>query len=393
MGQKLSNCILNLFIVSSLAIFFVGGASCTKKSDDADAAKVASNTLLVGEYGSMTGAAATFGQSTHNGIVLAFEEQNKLGGVKGKKLELLTEDDEGKPETANAVVTRLITQKKVIAILGEVASSNTLAAAPTAQQYKIPMISPSSTNPKVTEVGDYIFRVCFIDPFQGTVMAKFAYENLKAKKVAVLRDVKSDYSVGLAKFFEETFTKMGGTIVVEQNYQAGEMDFKSQLTEIKNKKPDAIFIPGYYTDVGLIARQARQLDIKAPLLGGDGWDSAKLFEIGKEAINGNYFSNHYTTESTDPMVQDFIKNFKVRFSNETPDGLAALGYDSAKILIAAMEKSDLSSKGIRDELMKIKDYKAVTGKITINEKRNADKSAVVVKVDGPVNRYVTTISP
>ncbi len=367
--------------------------SCTKSADTGAQQAASSNTLLIGEYGSLTGAAATFGQGTHHGIQLAFEEQNKLGGVKGKQLELLVEDDEGKPETANAVVTRLITQRKVLAVLGEVASSNTLAAAPTAQQYKIPMISPSSTNPKVTEVGDYIFRVCFIDPFQGTVMAKFAFENLKAKKVAVLRDVKSDYSVGLAKFFEETFTKMGGTIVVEQNYQAGEMDFKSQLTEIKNKKPDAIFIPGYYTDVGLIARQARQLDIKVPLLGGDGWDSSKLFEIGKEAINGSYFSNHYTTESTDPMVQDFIKNYKARFNNETPDGLAALGYDSAKILIEAMKASDLTSKSIRDQIALIKDYKAVTGKITINAQRNAEKSAVVVKVDGPVNRYVTTINP
>ncbi len=366
--------------------------SCTKNEKSANQA-TESKTLLIGEYGSMTGAAATFGQGTHHGIQLAFEEQNKLGGVKGKQLELLTEDDEGKPETANAVVTRLITQKKVLAVLGEVASSNTLAAAPTAQQYKVPMISPSSTNPKVTEVGEYIFRVCFIDPFQGTVMAKFAYEHLKAKRVAVLRDVKSDYSVGLAKFFTETFTKMGGTIVVEQNYQAGEMDFKSQLTEIKNKKPDAIFIPGYYTDVGLIARQARQLDIKVPLLGGDGWDSSKLFEIGKEAINGSYFSNHYTTESTDPMVQDFIKNFKARYNNEIPDGLAALGYDAAKILILAMEKSDLTSKSIRDQIALTKDYKAVTGKISINALRNADKSAVIVKVDGPVNRYVTTISP
>lgn len=375
------------FALGSLAL------SCTKGPETGAQSAATSSTLLVGEYGSLTGAAATFGQGTHHGIQLAFEEQNKLGGIKGKQLELLTEDDEGKPETANAVVTRLITQKKVLALLGEVASSNTLAAAPTAQQYKIPMISPSSTNPKVTEVGDYIFRVCFIDPFQGTVMAKFAYENLKAKRVAVLRDVKSDYSVGLAKFFQETFTKLGGTIVVEQNYQAGEMDFKSQLTEIKNKKPDAIFIPGYYTDVGLIARQARQLDIKVPLLGGDGWDSSKLFEIGKEAINGSYFSNHYTTESTDPLVQDFIKNYKARFNNETPDGLAALGYDSAKILIEAMKNSDLTSKSIRDQIALIKDFKAVTGKITINAQRNAEKSAVVVKVDGLVNRYVTTISP
>jgi len=306
---------------------------------------------------------------------------------------VITLDDQGKAEEAAQVVTRLITQNKVVALLGEVASSRSLAAAPIAQQNQIPMITPSSTNPKVTEIGDYIFRVCFIDPFQGTVMAKFAIENLAAKKIAVLRDVKSDYSVGLANFFTETLVKMGGEIVADVSYQGGDVDFKAQLTEIKGKNPDAIFVPGYYTEVGLIARQARQLDITVPLLGGDGWDSSKLSEIGQDSINGSYFSNHYTNESQEPMVQDFINKFKAKF-NETPDGLAAMGYDAAKVLIAAMQNAaNLTPKSIRDEIAKTKDFQMVTGKISLDEQRNAVKSAVVVKVDGPNFKYVTTVNP
>lgn len=378
-----------------LAVSLIALQGCTKKSDTTSGAEevTATGTINIGEFGSMTGSEATFGISTHRGIEMAIEEANKAGGVKGRQLNLISLDNQGKTGESAAAVTRLITQNKVIAILGEVASSRSLEAAPIAQQYKIPMITPSSTNPKVTEVGDHIFRVCFIDPFQGTVMAKFAFENLKAKKVAILRDVKSDYSVGLANFFAETFKQMGGEIVADQSYQAGEIDFKGQLTAIRSQKPDAIFVPGYYTEVGLIARQAKQLGLKVPLMGGDGWDSSKLYEIGKEAINGNYFSNHYTTESTDPVTQDFIKRYKERY-NEVPDGLAALGYDSARVLIEAMERaSTLDSKTIRDEIAKTKDFTGVTGKISINEHRNAVKSAVVVKVDGNTNRFVTTISP
>lgn len=349
--------------------------------------------ILVGEYGSMTGGEATFGISTHEGIMMAIDEKNAAGGVKGRQLKVIALDNQGKSDEAAAVVTRLITENKVIAVLGEVASSRTLAAAPIAQQHKIPMISPSSTNPQVTEVGDYIFRVCFIDPFQGTAMAKFAWEKLQAKNVAILRDVKSDYSVGLANFFAKTFKELGGEIVIDQSYQNGEKDFKAQLTQIRSKKPDAIFIPGYYTEVGLIAQQAKQLGIKVPLMGGDGWDSSKLYEIGKDAINGQFFSNHYTTESTDPVVQDFIKNYRTKY-NKVPDGLAALGYDAAKVLVAAMERTaELTPKSIRDEIANTKDFVGVTGRITINEQRNAVKPAVVVKVDGTVNRYVTTITP
>ncbi len=361
---------------------------CTKKSADSG------NEILVGEFGSFTGGEATFGQSTSEGIKLAFTEQNKAGGVKGKQLKLITLDNQGKPEEARAAVQRLITQDRVVAVLGEVASSRTLAAAPVAQQYKVPMITPSSTNPKVTEVGDYIFRVCFIDPFQGLVMAKFARNEIKKSRVAILRDVKSDYSTGLADVFTTEFKKLGGVIVADESYQAGETDFKAQLTQLKGKKPDAIFIPGYYTEVGLIARQARQLGLTVPLLGGDGWDSEKLSELGQDAIKGSYFSNHYTTESTEPVVVEFIKRYREVYNGRTPDGLAALGYDAARILIQAMERvPQITSVALRDELAKTKDFVGVTGVISIDSKRNATKSAVVVQVDGKVNRFVKTITP
>jgi branched-chain amino acid transport system substrate-binding protein len=378
-----------------MVVAAIASIGCTRKGDHAGAGaeKASGNEILVGEFGSFTGSEATFGISTSNGIKMALDEANKAGGVHGKQIKLISLDNQGKSEEAASAVTRLITQNGVIAVLGEVASSRSLAAAPIAQQNKIPMITPSSTNPKVTEVGDYIFRVCFIDPFQGTVMAKFASNNLKAKKVAILRDVKSDYSVGLADYFIKKFKELGGEIVSDQSYQSGEMDFKAQLTQIKAAKPDAVFVPGYYTEVGLIARQARQLGLTVPLMGGDGWDSSKLYEIGGAAINGNYFSNHYTTESTEPVVVDFIKKYKERYG-ETPDGLAALGYDSAKVLVEAMQRTkNLTPAEIRDEIAKTKDFNGVTGKITIDEHRNAVKPAVVVKVDGNVNRYVTTIAP
>jgi branched-chain amino acid transport system substrate-binding protein len=391
-----------LLFTASL-IFALGLTSCTKKADQAGsgASAAESNEIVIGEYGSMTGNEATFGISTSQGIKLAFEEINAAGGVKGKMLKLISLDDQGKPEEAASVVTKLITQNKVTAVIGEVASSRSLAAAPIAQQYKVPMISPSSTNPKVTEVGDYIFRVCFIDPFQGTVMAKFAAENLKFKKVAIMKDVKSDYSVGLADFFKKKFTELGGEIVAEQTYVANDIDFKAQITSIKSKKPQAIFIPGYYTEVGLIARQVRALGLtddsgkKTILLGGDGWDSSKLYEIGKDAIKGGYFSNHYTTDSADPRARNFIEKFKKTYNTKSaPDGLAALGYDAAKVLADAMNRAKtLSAADIRDALASIKDLPGVTGTISMDSNRNPTKSAVVVEVVGQDNKFVTNINP
>lgn len=392
--------LFNRWYVSGVfAALIVAGAACKKapspegQSSVGGGSSAPADVIKIGEVGSMTGSEATFGTSTHQGIELAIKQENEAGGIKGKKLQIVALDDQGKPDEAATAVTKLITQDKVSAILGEVASSRSMAMAPIAQNYKIPMVTPSSTNPKVTELGDYVFRVCFIDPFQGTVMAKFAAESLKAKKVAVLRDVKNDYSVGLANYFTDTFKKLGGEVIIDQSYSASDVDFKAQLTAIRAKKPDAIFVPGYYTEVALIGRQARELGIKVPLLGGDGWDSPKLNEIGGKAMNNSYFSNHYTPEDKSPRVQEFITKYQAAYGS-VPDGLAAMGYDAAKVLIDAMKRAkSFDTADVRTALAGTKEFPGVTGKITIDDKRNAVKSAVVLKVDNGDFKYQTTVHP
>ena len=396
-------------LVRTLGVAFLAVlAACQEKKQEAAApapaapaqtaaAPAPSDTILIGHVASLTGEQATFGESTDNAIKLAIAEANAAGGVKGKKLTLKTYDDQGKPEEAAVAATRLVVQDKVAVLLGEVASSRSLAMAPIADNNKVPMISPTSTNPRVTKDGDktrpYVFRVCFIDPFQGTVMAKFASENLKLKSVAVLRDVGNDYSVGLADFFEKKFKDMGGKIVADESFKAGDQDFKAQLTTIKNAKPEAIFVPAYYTDVALIARQARELGIKVPLLGGDGWDSSKLYEIAQGALDGSAFSNHYTHENPAPVIQDFVKKYKEKY-NEVPDALAAMGYDAAKVAVDAMNRAtDLSGPAIAKAVSETKGFEGVTGTITINEDHNAVKSAVVLGIDKNQAKYVTTIKP
>ncbi len=354
--------------------------------DNAPAAS-AGDTILVGEVGSMTGAEATFGTSSDNGIRLAVKELNAAGGIKGKKLAVKVLDDEGKPEEAATAVTKLITSDHVAAILGEVASTRSLFMADVAQRLQVPMVSPSSTNPKVTEKGDFIFRTCFIDPFQGEVIAKFAKTNLKVDKVAILRDVRNDYSVGLANFFTDTFKKEGGTIVGDESYSAGDVDFRAQLTKLKGLSPQALIIPGYYTDVALIARQARELGINVPMLGGDGWDSPKLTEMGGVAIEGSYFVNHYSVEDPSPRVQGFIAKYKAAAGGQVPDSLAAQAYDTMLVLADAMKRAkDLSGPAVRDALAATKDFPGVTGDITIDDKRNARKAAVVLKI-APGGKY------
>ncbi len=343
----------------------------------------------------MTGGQATFGQSTDNGIRLALEEINAAGGLNGKPIRLITYDDKGDAREAGAAVTRLINRDGVTAVLGEVASSLSLAGAPICQENGVPMISPSSTNPDVTEKGDKIFRVCFIDPFQGWVVAKFARENerVKANKAAILFDQVNAYSVGLRDVFEKAFTEMGGQITTKQAYQEGDQDFSAQLTAIRSSQPDVVFIPGYYTDVGNIAIQARKLGIDVPLVGGDGWDSSKLAEIGGKAIEGTFYSNHYSHQDPSPRVQDFIRKYKEKH-HETPDGLAALGYDAARILYEAMSRAkSLGGDAIAAELAATKDFDGVTGRISIDAQRNAVKPAVMLEMKDGVPIYVTTIEP
>ena len=376
---------VRLFVAAGAAALLVGSLACGKGGGGTE--------ILVGEYGSLTGTTATFGQSTHNGITQAFDEINTAGGLLGKKVKVLVEDDRSQPEEATTAVTKLINQSHVVAMLGEVSSSRSLAAAPICQANKVPMVTPSSTNPRVTQVGDYIFRVCFIDPFQAPVMAKFAANTLKIKRVAILTDVRNDYSIGLQTFFRQSFKALGGEIVAEQSYSEGDSDFRAQLTQIKAANPEAIYLPGYYTEAATIARQARELGITVPLMGGDGWDSPKLFEIGGEALDGCYISNHYSVDDPSPAIQKFVADYKARY-NASPDALAALGYDAARILADAIKRAgSTDGEKVRDALKSVKDFAGVTGKITINGDRNAVKPAVVLKIEKGKFHYVETVNP
>ena len=353
-----------------------------------------SNTIKVGEYASLHGTEAAFGQSSHKGTALAVEQINAAGGVLGKKIDLITEDNESKAGESATIVKKLITRDHVVAILGEVASGRSLEAAPICQENKIPMISPSSTNPKVTQTGDYIFRVCFTDPFQGKLLAEFAKKTLKAKRIAMLNDVAAPYSVGLAQYFKEPFVADGGEIVAEQKYSGGDKDFKAQLTAIKADNPDAIFVPGYYTEVGLIVLQARQLGITVPIFGGDGWEAPQLAETAGSALDGTYYSTHYSPEDTSPLVQNFVKAFRERYNGETPDAMAALGYDSAMVLADAIKRAGTTdSAKLRDAIAATKDLVCVTGKLTLDADRDPTKSAVIVTYKDSKLKYVETISP
>jgi branched-chain amino acid transport system substrate-binding protein len=376
--------IVGLIIAAVLVACGPGGGEKTGGTGGAEP-------IRVGHVASLTGDTATFGQSTDRGMRMAFEEINAKGGPLGRQVELLSEDDRSVTEEARTAAQKLLQRDQVVALLGEIASSRSLAAAPEAQRSRVPMISPGSTNPKVTEVGDYIFRACFIDPFQGTVMARFAAEELKVKRVAILFDFKQDYSVGLADFFRKKFTELGGEIVADERYTSGDIEFRAQLTTIRAAKPEAIFVPGYYTELGLIAKQARELGIEVPLLGGDGWDSEKTLEIGGSAVEGYYFSTHYAADSDSAKVQDFVTRYKQKY-NETPDAMAALGYDTAGILADALTRAgDTDGAKLRDAIAGTKDYDGVTGKITIDESRNARKDAVVLKIEGGKFKFYRSV--
>lgn len=354
-------------------------------------------TLKIGHYGSLTGSEATFGKSTDNGIRLAVMEVNAKGGVSvgGKKfkIELISDDTEGKPEKAGTVVTKLITRDRVVAVLGEVASSVSLQGAPVCQEYGIPMITPSSTNPDVTKIGDMISRVCFIDPFQGYACAAFARNDLKAEKVAVLFDQASAYSVGLKDEFIKAFKEAGGRVVSEQTYTKGANDFNAQLTRIRETSPDVIFIPGYYSDVANIALQARKLGMKMPLLGGDGWDSEELAKNAGAAIDGCFYSNHYAPDQPTEEIQAFVSKYKKEFGG-IPDGLAALGYDAANLLFDAMSRAkSTGGTDLAKAINSTKDFKGVTGTITLNAQRDAVKPVVIVERKNNAWGYRAAIEP
>jgi branched-chain amino acid transport system substrate-binding protein len=361
--------LLSLLIVASLLM----ALACQPSGSGGDKVRI-------GVFMSLTGSTANFGISSVNGIKLAADEVNAAGGINGKLVELKVEDDRSDASEAATIVTKFVTQDQVHAILGEVASSRSIAAAPIAQNAKIPMLTPSSTNPEVTKKGDYIFRSCFIDPVQGAAIGQFAARTLNAKRGAIMVDRKNDYSTGLAQNITETFTRWGGTMVATTSYQEGDQDFNAQLTSLKGSNPEVIFVPGYYNDVGLIAKQARDKGIAVPLVGGDGWDSAQLYAIGGSALDGCFFSNHYSPFDTDPKVQKFVNDYKARYG-AIPDALAATAYDAAHIMFDAIKRANsLEGKAIRDALAATKEFPGVTGKVTFNENRDAVKPIVMIEI-------------
>lgn len=354
--------------------------------------------IKIGGNLELSGGVATYGQSVLNSVTLAFEDQNKKGGVLGKQLKFVTADNKSEAGESTAAITKLITQDKVVAVLGAVTSSNTKAAVPVSADNKIPLITPTATNSEVTinkdgSLNKWVFRSCFLDPFQGKVAANFVLNTLKVNKAALFIDQKDDYSKGLAAEFKKVLEGAGGSITETVQYVGGDKDFKSTLTRIKASNPEVVFVPGYYNEVGLIVKQARELGIKVPFVGGDGWDSAKLPELaGAANLNDTYFVNHMWAD--DPATKPFVEAYKAKYNAE-PDALAALGYDAAKMLIAAIEKAGSTDpEKLRTALENTKDFNGVTGIITVDPAtHNPVKSAVIIKMVDGKKTLLTHVNP
>ncbi len=359
-----------------------------------------SNEIKIGANLEMTGNTATFGQSATNGAKLAIKQVNAKGGVLGKQITLVVADNKSDTAEAANAMQKLATQDKVIASIAPIASSSVMAAAQVNESAKILGISPTASNPNVTvdpetgKVRDYLFRATFIDPFQGAVMANFAKNTLKAQKAAVYIENSSDYAKGLGKFFKETFVQNGGNIVSDEAYLAKDTDFKATLTKIKASNPDVIFVPGYYQEVGMIIKQAREIGITVPILGADGWDSAKLPEIaGAEALNNTFFSNHYSPDDNSPEIKNFVEAYKAEYG-QVPDAFAALSYDATMMIIEAIKRAGVEdSVKVKDELAKTKDYQGVSGSITLDEKHNAVKGVVIIEMKNGIQAFKEKIKP
>ena len=351
-----------------------------------------SKLIMIGGVGPVTGEGATYGVSTKNGYELAMEEWNGKGGINGKQLKLAFADDKGDPAEAATVFTKLIEQDKVVAVLGSPMSKTALAGAPICQAASIPMMATWATNPKVTLVGDYIFRACFIDPFQGTVGAKFAFDELKTRKAAAIFDVGNDGTKGLAEFFKAKYTALGGEMVAFEAHATGTTDFKAQVTKMIALKPEIIYLASYYNDSGLIAKQARELGYKGLFMGGDGWDSPKLVEIAGAAIEGSFFTNHYAADDTRPVVQEFVKKYKTKFGAE-PDANAVLAYDASYLVFDAIKRAGkLDGPSIKAALVAT-DLAVVSGQVKFDENRNPIKAAAIIQVKNGKFVYHATVTP
>ncbi len=373
-----------------ICIIFVGMfiVSCSQQE----------NVIKIGLVAPLTGDVKTFGESTKNGFLLAIEEVNSQGGINGKQIKTFIQDDKNDPTEAQNAGSKLINQDGVKLLVGSVSSKCSIPLAQTCQDASVVMITPTSTNPKVTirddgSRKDFIFRACFIDPFQGRVAAKFALETIKAKTTAILYDVGNDYVKGLAEFYRDNFVQGGGQVLVYESYQKDDTDFSALLTKVKQADPDVLYIPDYYNKVGLIAKQARQMGIRSILMGGDGWDSPEMLKIAGEAIAGGYFTNHYSPDDPRPEVQEWVKKYLAKYGS-SPDALATLGYDGTCLLLEAIKKANSDNPvKVKEALQSIKDFKSVSGSISLDESGNPIKSAVILKYTKSGQEYVATVNP
>lgn len=376
----------------------MAGCNGGEKDQEGTGSKDGSETIKVGVNLELSGAVASYGQSLEEGLDLAIEEINKEG-IDGKKIELVKVDNKSEAAEATNGAIKLASQDKVVAIIGAATSTNTLAQVQVAQDNKIPLITPTGTNPTVTydkgKLNDYIYRTCFIDPFQGTVAANFATEELGVKNAAILIDSSSDYAKGLADSFKGSFEKKGGKVVGEEAYVAKDTDFRAILTRIKSKNPELVFLPGYYEEVGLILKQARELGLDVPFVGGDGWDSPKLVEIaGAKALDNTFITNHYSSGDEDESIQAFVKAFKAKYSDKSPDAFNALGYDTGYFLADAIERAgEADPAKIQKALAETKDLALVSGTMTLDEKHNPVKSATILKYENGEQKFEVKVNP
>ncbi|MTV48690.1 ABC transporter substrate-binding protein [Heliobacillus mobilis] len=387
--------VISLAFSASLLTACSGGGDKKTSANPAPA-----DAWVIGGNFELSGGQATFGKAAVNGAQLVFDEINAKGGINGKQIKFVALDNKSEATESTNVASKLINQEKAVAILGCTTSGDTLGMVQMAMDKKVPVLSTSATNPKVTvdektsKTNDYIFRACFIDPFQGTVMANFSLNNLNKKTAAILTDNQAPYAKGLAQFYKEAFTKKGGQIVADESYVTGDQDFKAILTKIRATNPDVLYVPGYYEEVGKIVKQARELGMNIPVMGGDGWDSPKLVEIaGASALNNTFFSNHYSSEDKDPIVQDFVKKYKAKY-NEVPDSMAVLGYDGALILVDALKRAgEPSAEKIKEALAATKDVQTVTGKISYDEFHNPIKAAAIIEMKDGKQTFKDKVQP
>ena len=382
--------LLSGVLASVMAITLLAGCSGNAGSG---AGSSSGDTIKIGAIGPLSGAASTYGISVKEGAQLLEKEVNAAGGINGKKIQFIFEDDQADPNSAMQAFNKLVDSEKVSAILGPVTSGATLAVAQNATAKQIPMITPTATEPTITKQGgEYMFRGCFVDSFQGEVLAKYATEKLGKKTAAVLYNSGSDYSKGIADSFKSKFEAAGGKIGEFLTYNDKDTDFKAQLTKIKSLNPDIIVLPDYYNVVGLIAKQARDMGITSQFLGGDGWESEELTKIGKDAVNGALYINHYYSGDTEASVKTFVDSYKKEYNKE-PDAFAALSYDTSKILVKAIEKAGKTDGAAIKDALAGMEMNSVTGNIKFGSDRSAIKSAAIIRVNGDKKELADKVNP